>query len=137
MNRVGLIGWRGMVGSVLLSRMRAEGDFAHIDPVFFSTSMAGTPAPDTGQSVARVFDANDAAELARCDILISCQGGDYTESVHPKLRAHGWAGHWIDAASALRLSTVDHETVATGNERTSRLQRGERRSVGARARPHI
>jgi aspartate-semialdehyde dehydrogenase len=103
MNRVGHIGWRGMVGSVLLSRLRAEGDFAHIDPVFFSTSMAGTPAPDTGQSVARVFDANDAAELARCDILISCQGGDYTESTHPKLRAHGWAGHWIDAASALRL----------------------------------
>ena len=103
MNRVGLIGWRGMVGSVLLSRMRAERDFEHIDPVFFSTSMAGTPAPETGQPAARVFDANDTAELARCDILISCQGGDYTESVHPKLRAHGWTGHWIDAASALRL----------------------------------
>ncbi|HUG03011.1 MAG TPA: aspartate-semialdehyde dehydrogenase, partial [Steroidobacteraceae bacterium] len=78
MNRVGLIGWRGMVGSVLLSRMRAEGDFARIAPVFFSTSMAGAPAPETGQAVARVFDANDTAELARCDILISCQGGDYT-----------------------------------------------------------
>jgi aspartate-semialdehyde dehydrogenase len=103
MNRVGLIGWRGMVGSVLLSRMRAERDFARIDPVFFSTSMAGTPAPETGQAVARVFDANDTAELARCDILVSCQGGDYTESLHPTLRAHGWAGHWIDAASALRL----------------------------------
>jgi aspartate-semialdehyde dehydrogenase len=103
MNRVGFIGWRGMVGSVLLSRMRAERDFAQIDPVFFSTTKVGAPAPEAGQAAARVFDAHDTAELARCDILVSCQGGDYTESVHPTLRAHGWRGHWIDAASALRL----------------------------------
>ncbi len=103
MQRVGLIGWRGMVGSVLVARMREERDFALVDPVFFSTTKAGATAPDVGQAAARVFDANDAAELARCDILISCQGGDYTESVHPKLRAHGWHGHWIDAASALRM----------------------------------
>jgi aspartate-semialdehyde dehydrogenase len=103
MTRVGLIGWRGMVGSVLVARMREERDFALIDPVFFSTTRAGAPAPDVGQAAARVFDANDAAELARCDILMACQGGDYTDSVHPKLRAHGWRGHWIDAASALRM----------------------------------
>jgi aspartate-semialdehyde dehydrogenase len=103
MNRVGLIGWRGMVGSVLVERMRAEGDFALIDPVFFSTTQAGgaAPAPD---SASRIEDAKDAKALARCDILISCQGGDYTEAMHPRLRAAGWRGHWIDAASALRLN---------------------------------
>jgi aspartate-semialdehyde dehydrogenase len=99
----GLIGWRGMVGSVLLERMRAEGDFAVVAPHFFSTTQAGLTAPDVGQGADRVGDANDLDALARCDVLISCQGGDYTEAVHPKLRARGWAGHWIDAASALRL----------------------------------
>ncbi len=99
----GLIGWRGMVGSVLVERMRAEGDFAWIDPAFFSTTQAGHAAPDAGGESARVADASDLEALARCDILISCQGGEYTEAVHPKLRAAGWRGHWIDAASALRL----------------------------------
>jgi aspartate-semialdehyde dehydrogenase len=99
----GLIGWRGMVGSVLLERMRAEGDFAVVAPHFFSTTQAGLTAPDVGQGADRVGDANDLDALARCDVLISCQGGDYTEAVHPKLRARSWAGHWIDAASALRL----------------------------------
>jgi len=99
----GLIGWRGMVGSVLVERMRTEGDFAVVAPRFFSTTQAGVAAPDVGQGADRVGDANDLDALARCDVLISCQGGDYTEAVHPKLRACGWVGHWIDAASALRL----------------------------------
>ncbi len=103
LRRTGLIGWRGMVGSVLVERMRAENDFALIDPAFFSTSQAGAAAPGTGRESAPVGDANDLEALARCDILISCQGGEYTEAVHPQLRAAGWRGHWIDAASALRL----------------------------------
>jgi aspartate-semialdehyde dehydrogenase len=101
--RTGLIGWRGMVGSVLVERMRAEKDFALIEPAFFSTTQAGAAAPDVGQGTEKVGDANDLAALARCEILISCQGGEYTEAVHPKLRASGWRGHWIDAASQLRL----------------------------------
>ena len=101
--RTGLIGWRGMVGSVLVERMRAENDFALIEPAFFSTTQAGGAAPDIGRAAAKLGDANDLAALARCDILISCQGGEYSEAVHPKLRDSGWRGHWIDAASALRL----------------------------------
>ncbi len=101
--KIGLIGWRGMVGSVLVERMRAEGDFARIDPAFFSTTQAGGAAPNTGGKSAHVADANDIDALAGCKILVSCQGGEYTQSVHPKLRAAGWRGHWIDAASALRL----------------------------------
>ena len=103
MRRVGLIGWRGMVGSVLVDRMREEDDFALIDPLFFSTSQAGGPGPDIGRSTEPVGDARDLAALEGCDVLISCQGGDYTGAVHPKLRAAGWAGHWIDAASTLRM----------------------------------
>jgi aspartate-semialdehyde dehydrogenase len=101
--KTGLIGWRGMVGSVLVERMRAEGDFAVVEPRFFSTTQAGGAAPDVGQGRATVADANDLEALAGCEILVSCQGGDYTEAVHPKLRARGWRGHWIDAASALRM----------------------------------
>ena len=93
-----------MVGSVLVERMRAENDFALIDPQFFSTSQAGSAAPDIGRNVAPVSDAHDFEALASCDILISCQGGEYTEAVHPRLRAAGWQGHWIDAASTLRLN---------------------------------
>lgn len=103
MKRVGLIGWRGMVGSVLIARMREEGDFARIEPVFFSTTQAGRAAPDVGRGASRLLDAHDVAALAGCDILIACQGADYTLAVHPKLRASGWRGHWIDAASALRM----------------------------------
>ena len=103
MKRVGLIGWRGMVGSVLVERMRAEGDFALIEPRFFSTSQVGVAGPAVGPTQARVGDANDLAALSDCEILISCQGGDYTEAIHPGLRARGWGGHWIDAASALRM----------------------------------
>jgi aspartate-semialdehyde dehydrogenase len=104
MKQVGIIGWRGMVGSVLLDRMREERDFEHIAPTFFSTSQAGGPAPSLGSAgSAKVQDANDIAALAKLPMLISCQGGDYTEAVHPRLRAAGWTGYWIDAASALRM----------------------------------
>jgi aspartate-semialdehyde dehydrogenase len=109
MRRVGLIGWRGMVGSVLIERMRAEGDFALIEPRFFSTSQAGAAGPDIGRTNAPVGDASDLAALSACEILISCQGGEYTEATHPKLRAAGWNGHWIDAASALRMK--DHSVI--------------------------
>lgn len=102
MTTVGFIGWRGMVGSVLLERMRAEGDFDHIEATFFTTSNVGGAGPAIGKP-GPLKDANDIAALARLDVLISCQGGDYTKSVHPKLRAAGWRGYWIDAASALRM----------------------------------
>ena len=101
--KVGFIGWRGMVGSVLMERMREEGDFDAIDPVFFTTSNVGGPGPAIGKPVPALKDANDVNELKRYDILVSCQGGDYTNAIHPKLRAAGWDGYWIDAASALRM----------------------------------
>ena len=102
--RVGLVGWRGMVGSVLMDRMQAEGDFAHIEPLFFSTSNAGGAAPAAlAKNETRLFDAFDIEALKRCDIILTCQGGDYTSEVFPKLRAAGWGGHWIDAASTLRM----------------------------------
>jgi len=100
---VGLVGWRGMVGSVLMDRMRAEGDFDHIEPVFFSTSNTGGAAPAMAKAHTTLQDANDIAALAQCDIVITCQGGDYTKEVFPRLRASGWQGHWIDAASSLRM----------------------------------
>jgi aspartate-semialdehyde dehydrogenase len=103
MTTVGMIGWRGMVGSVLMERMRAEGDFDHIDPVFFTTSNVGGAGPSIGKPVGPLKDASDIAELKKHGILITCQGGDYTKSVYPKLRAAGWDGYWIDAASALRM----------------------------------
>src|SRR6266566_1962979 len=101
---VGLIGWRGMVGSVLVQRMREERDFDHIDPVFFSTSQAGTAGPAIGKRVPPVKNANDLSELTPMDVLISCQGGDYTSEIYPKLRQAGWQGYWIDAASTLRMA---------------------------------
>jgi aspartate-semialdehyde dehydrogenase len=101
--KVGIVGWRGMVGSVLVDRMRAERDFEVVDPVFFSTTQAGRPAPDVGRAVAPVRDANDVAALAAMDAIVSCQGGDYTNAIHPRLRAAGWDGYWVDAASALRM----------------------------------
>jgi aspartate-semialdehyde dehydrogenase len=106
MKQIGLIGWRGMVGSVLLDRMRAEKDFDLVAPTFFSTSQAGAVAPVSGTAgggAPRVQDANDLAALAKLPILISTQGGSYTESIHPRLRAAGWRGYWIDAASTLRM----------------------------------
>jgi aspartate-semialdehyde dehydrogenase len=105
MNRIGIIGWRGMVGSVLLERMRAEKDFDVVEPTFFSTSQAGAAAPDIGRKMGSVQDANDIAALARLPILVSAQGGDYTTAVHARLRAAGWRGYWIDAASTLRMKS--------------------------------
>ena len=102
-NLVGLVGWRGMVGSVLMDRMTAERDFDLIEPVFFSTSNAGGKAPAQAKNETTLKDAHDIAALSRCDIIITCQGGDYTNEIHPKLRAAGWKGHWIDAASSLRM----------------------------------
>jgi aspartate-semialdehyde dehydrogenase len=101
---VGLVGWRGMVGSVLMDRMQAEGDFDLIEPVFFSTSNAGGAAPAMAKNEKKLFDANDIAALKRCDIVITCQGGDYTKAVYPKLRDSGWKGYWIDAAKTLRMA---------------------------------
>ena len=102
-NLVGFVGWRGMVGSVLMDRMQAEGDFKLIESVFFSTSNVGGDAPTYAQSGAKLRDAMDIAALKRCDIIITTQGGDYTTEVFGKLRADGWTGHWIDAASTLRM----------------------------------
>jgi aspartate-semialdehyde dehydrogenase len=104
MSKVGLIGWRGMVGSVLVERMRAERDFDLIEPAFFSTSQAGGKAPAIGRDVAPVGDARDLKALAANDVLLSCQGGDYTSEIYPKLRAAGWNGYWIDAAKTLRMN---------------------------------
>ncbi len=120
---VGFVGWRGMVGSVLLERMREEGDFAGIAPSFYSTSAPGGPGPsDLGFDTDTLGDAYDAGALARHDVIVTCQGGDYTREVHPKLRAAGWNGYWIDAASALRmepgtvlvLDPVNAEVIADG-----------------------
>ncbi len=102
---VGLVGWRGMVGSVLMDRMQAEGDFALIEPLFFSTSNAGGAAPAQAKNETKLQDAHDIEALKRCDIVLTCQGGDYTSAVYPKLRAAGWNGHWIDAASTLRMNS--------------------------------
>lgn len=103
MKKVGLVGWRGMVGSVLMQRMRDENDFATIEPVFFTTSQVGLLAPEIGKASDTLKDAFAINELAKMDIVITCQGGDYTNEVYPKLRAAGWKGYWIDAASSLRM----------------------------------
>jgi aspartate-semialdehyde dehydrogenase len=103
MLRVGIVGWRGMVGSVLVQRMREERDFDHLEPVFFSTSQAGGQGPAIGKPVENVKNATDLGELKKLPVIISCQGGDYTSEIYPKLRAAGWKGYWIDAASALRM----------------------------------
>jgi aspartate-semialdehyde dehydrogenase len=106
MKKVGLIGWRGMVGSVLMERMQAEGDFAHIEPVFFSTSAAGGEAPRLAPKTTvetKLQNAGDIDTLKKLDIIITCQGGEYTKEVYPKLRAAGWNGYWIDAAKTLRM----------------------------------
>jgi aspartate-semialdehyde dehydrogenase len=103
MKKTGIVGWRGMVGSVLMERMKAENDFAKITPVFFTTSQAGRKAPDVGKDVPDLIDAHDIDTLMEMDIIISCQGGSYTEAVRPKLADNGWKGYWIDAASTLRM----------------------------------
>ena len=100
---VGLVGWRGMVGSVLMDRMKTEGDFELIEPLFFSTSNSGGKAPALAKNETTLQDAFNIEALKRCEIIITAQGGDYTGEVFPKLRAAGWKGHWIDAASTLRM----------------------------------
>src|SRR5690606_35282448 len=102
--RLGIVGWRGMVGSILLERMIAEGDFKRVETKFFSTSQAGKPGPDVGQGSSTLLDANDPEAFKGLDAVISCQGGDYTKAVFPKLRESGFDGYWIDAASALRMA---------------------------------
>jgi aspartate-semialdehyde dehydrogenase len=103
MLKVGFIGWRGMVGSVLMQRMMEENDFALIEPQFFTTSQVGGKAPNVGKDSAPLKDAKSIADLKAMDAIISCQGGDYTSEIFPKLRSEGWKGHWIDAASTLRM----------------------------------
>jgi aspartate-semialdehyde dehydrogenase len=102
--RVGFVGWRGMVGSVLMERMLAENDFADIEPIFFTTSNVGGQGPSIGKDIPALKDANDIKELATLDAIVSCQGGDYTKAVYADLRGSGWKGYWIDAASSLRMS---------------------------------
>jgi aspartate-semialdehyde dehydrogenase len=104
MKKVGLVGWRGMVGSVLLARMEQQNDFAYIDTTFFTTSQAGQLGPDIAGDAKPLLDASDISELAKMDIIVTCQGGDYTNAVYPRLRESSWDGYWIDAASALRMS---------------------------------
>ena len=102
---VGFVGWRGLVGSVLLERMREEGDFAGLASTFHSTSAPGAPGPDgLGFDTGRLADAHDVGALSRHDVIVTCQGGDYTKEIHPKLRDGGWNGYWIDAASVLRMA---------------------------------
>ena len=131
---VGFVGWRGLVGSVLLERMEGEGDFAGLAPTFYSTSSPGGPGPvGLGFDSGRLGDAHDIGALARHDVIVTCQGGDYTREVHPRLRAAGWDGYWIDAASTLRmepetvlvLDPVNAGVIADG------LARGRRDFCGA------
>lgn len=132
MKKVGLVGWRGMVGSVLMGRMREANDFALIDPVFFTTSNVGGQGPAIGKDVPALKDAMSVDELKAMDVIISCQGGDYTKAVYPGLRAAGWQGYWIDAASALRmeeesiivLDPVNKQVILDG------LQKGVKTYVG-------
>ncbi|MEA1958207.1 MAG: aspartate-semialdehyde dehydrogenase [Chloroflexota bacterium] len=104
MVRVAFVGWRGMVGSVLMDRMRAEKDFKGFDAVFFTTSQVGQKGPDVGLSIPPLMDAYDVKALSQADVVVTCQGGEYTKKVYPEIRAAGWKGYWIDAASALRMN---------------------------------
>lgn len=131
--RVGIVGWRGMVGSVLLERMRAEGDFDGLEMAFFSTSSPGMPGPDVGHGSAPLLDAHDMESLQAQDVILTCQGGDYTKAVYGPLRAQGWRGIWIDAASALRMD--DEATLVldpvNGDAIHETLRVGGRTFVGA------
>jgi aspartate-semialdehyde dehydrogenase len=122
MKRVGFIGWRGMVGSVLMQRMREEQDFDHIEPVFFTTSQAGQAGPAVGKAVPALKDANSIDELKAMDVIITCQGGDYTKAVYPELRKAGWDGYWIDAASSLRM--VDDSIIVLDPVNKSVIENG-------------
>ena len=133
MKKVGIIGWRGMVGSVLVERMLAEGDFARIDAQFFSTSQTGARGPNIGRDTPPVGDAKDTDALRKMDVLISCQGGDYTKEMHPRLRKAGFTGYWIDAASALRMDEGRRHRPRPGqprHHRRARSRRGVRDYIG-------
>lgn len=105
MKKVGFVGWRGMVGSVLMERMRQESDFRDIEPIFFTTSQVGQQGPDVGVQTPPLQSASDIEALSVLDVIVTCQGGDYTKQVYPILRSSGWQGYWIDAASALRMES--------------------------------
>lgn len=132
MNKVGFVGWRGMVGSVLMQRMQEEDDFRDIEPFFFTTSQVGQSGPVVGKPTGALLDANSIEALKEMDVIVTCQGGDYTKAVFPKLEAAGWKGFWIDAASALRmdpdavivLDPVNNDVI----ERA--LDHGQRKFVG-------
>ncbi|MCR6651174.1 MAG: aspartate-semialdehyde dehydrogenase [Cellvibrionaceae bacterium] len=130
--QVGFVGWRGMVGSVLMGRMREENDFAQIDPVFFTTSNVGGAGPDVGKPVAPLKDAYDIEALKAMDAIISCQGGDYTTAIIDKLRAAGWQGYWIDAASSLRMKDDAIIVLDPVNDRVIRegLKKGVKNYIG-------
>ncbi len=132
MKRVGLIGWRGMVGSVLMQRMLDERDFDLIEPVFFTTSNPGGPGPDTGRETPPLKDAYSIDELKAMEVILTCQGGDYTQEVFPKLRAAGWTGYWIDAASTLRMEDDAVIVLDPVNRRVidSQLDAGTRNFIG-------
>ncbi|MGF1686236.1 aspartate-semialdehyde dehydrogenase [Photobacterium japonica] len=125
--KVGLVGWRGMVGSVLMQRMVEEGDFNVIEPVFFSTSQIGIPAPNLGKDAGMLQDAFDIESLKKLDAIITCQGGSYTEQVYPALRQAGWKGYWIDAASTLRMK--DDTIIALDPVNFDQMQQGIHRGV--------
>ena len=132
MKVVGLVGWRGMVGSVLMQRMQEESDFDLIEPVFFTTSNKGGKAPAMAKKETTLQDANDIDALKKCDIIITCQGGDYTTEIFPKLRASGWDGYWIDAASTLRMKddAVIILDPVNQNVITDALSRGVKNYIG-------
>jgi len=127
MKRVGLVGWRGMVGSVLMQRMREENDFKDIEPVFFTTSQTGQRGPDVGKDVPPLMDANSIDELKAMDVIVTCQGGDYTKAVYPELRKAGWDGYWIDAASTLRM--VDESIIVLDPVNKSVIEDGLAKGV--------
>ena len=132
MKRVGLVGWRGMVGSVLMERMQAEKDFDHIEPVFFTTSNAGGKGPAIGKDVPPLKDAKNIDELKAMDVIITCQGGDYTTEIFPKLRAAGWKGYWIDAASSAAHEQGRHHHSRSGQHEVIKagLKNGVRNYIG-------
>jgi aspartate-semialdehyde dehydrogenase len=130
--KTGFVGWRGMVGSVLLERMQAEGDFSGMEVLFFSTSAVAADGPNVGHGVAPLGDAMDLDQLAQLDTVVSCQGGDYTQAVYPALRERGWQGYWIDAASTLRMDDAAVIVLDPVNRRLvdTALQRGIKTFVG-------
>ncbi|WP_104201908.1 aspartate-semialdehyde dehydrogenase [Billgrantia saliphila] len=132
MLKVGFVGWRGMVGSVLMQRMQEDGDFDGIEPIFFTTSQVGKPGPDIGVDVPPLKDATDLDELKALDVVITCQGGDYTKQVYGDLRGSGWKGYWIDAASTLRMEDEATIVLDPVNRRVidDQLARGAKTFVG-------